>query len=232
MHKQGMYLGAAVEVLGRIGRPMHYESITRAAIALGILDSTSKSPEIAMSSLLSEDIKSNTRTVFAKVRPGVYRLASQRTRSSQLVESACLGVTAIMNRSNLPTPKRVLQKAVFLTGRVLDVAGTDNTIVFADTRATKEISFDLAELGGSFGKGDYCDGKQYCLDSEPSTAKLANRLNISNAMVATSVALFLLDLALDVVHTDGLLVVRAKDAVSSIQLPIASRTVRGQTDAA
>ena len=47
-HKQGMYLGAAAEVLGRIGRPMHYESITRAAIALGILDSTSKSPGVAM----------------------------------------------------------------------------------------------------------------------------------------------------------------------------------------
>ena len=132
-----------------------------------------------------------------------------------------------MNRSNLPTPKRVLQKAVFLTGRVLDVASTDKTIVFGDTRATKEISFDLAGLGESFVKGAYCEGKRYCLDSVPSTAKLANRLAISNATVATSVALFLLDLALDVVHTDGLLVVRAKDAVSSIQLPIAPNSVTG-----
>src|SRR4051812_25518903 len=66
---------AAVEVLRRIGRPLHYKKITEVAIERNMLSHVGKTPEVTMSSRLATMVKRDRgEAPIIKVKPGVFGL--------------------------------------------------------------------------------------------------------------------------------------------------------------
>lgn len=75
---------AAVEVLRRSGRPLHYKKITEIAVREELLSHVGKTPHVTMGDRLEREIKKNEDTVINQMRPGVFKLdedyAEQLTR--------------------------------------------------------------------------------------------------------------------------------------------------------
>lgn len=68
------YEPAAFEVLARLGKPMHYETIAVAALNLGLVKTTAQHPSIIFSTLLSRLAIHNASGPFIKTGRGVYGL--------------------------------------------------------------------------------------------------------------------------------------------------------------
>ncbi len=65
---------AAIEVLYRAGRPLHYKKITEAAIQEELLSHIGRTPETTMSERLDQEVKKKNDSPVVNVRPGVFKL--------------------------------------------------------------------------------------------------------------------------------------------------------------
>lgn len=68
---------AAVEVLRRTGRPLHFKKITEVAIRDELLSHVGKTPEVTMESLLDKEVKKDDSSWIVMTRPGVYMLKEE-----------------------------------------------------------------------------------------------------------------------------------------------------------
>lgn len=68
------FFEAAVEVLRRSGRPLHYKKITEVAINEDLLSHVGKSPQATMSDRLEREVRKNNGSPIDQTRPGVYKL--------------------------------------------------------------------------------------------------------------------------------------------------------------
>lgn len=68
------FFEAAVEVLRRTGRPLHYKKITEVAVRDELLSHVGKAPDQTMSSRLTQEIKRQGKSVIIETRPGVYSI--------------------------------------------------------------------------------------------------------------------------------------------------------------
>lgn len=76
-HKPLSFADAAVKILETSGVPLHYRIITQKALDQALIQTTGKTPENTLSSVLSVDIKQNShQSRFVRVRPGVFGLSS------------------------------------------------------------------------------------------------------------------------------------------------------------
>lgn len=67
---------AAIEVLFRAGRPLHYKKITEAAIQEELLSHIGRTPEDTMGERLTQEAKKQADPAVEIVRPGVYKLSA------------------------------------------------------------------------------------------------------------------------------------------------------------
>ncbi|MBA2665186.1 MAG: restriction endonuclease [Bradymonadaceae bacterium] len=68
---------AAIEVLLKAGRPLHYKKITEAAIQENLLSHVGKTPEVTMGERLNQEIKKQEDSPVVSVRPGVFMLREE-----------------------------------------------------------------------------------------------------------------------------------------------------------
>jgi hypothetical protein len=68
------FFEAAVEVLRRSGRPLHYKKITEIAISEDLLSHVGKTPQATMSDRLEREVRKNNGSPIDQTRPGVYKL--------------------------------------------------------------------------------------------------------------------------------------------------------------
>ena len=150
--QQGSYLWCAKAVLMRVGSPMHYESITKYAIDVGLLDTEGQTPEIAMSSILSGDIRSNPRSPFRKTGAGVYSLRDDVGIGGDHDFTPGLLGLAVRLREALaaPSDEWVLKKAQFLLRLVLEALRHVPVARVIGQRGDVRLALhDLADLASS-----------------------------------------------------------------------------------
>lgn len=68
------FFEAAVEVLRRTGRPLHYKKITEMAVRDELLSHVGKSPDETMSTRLTQEVRRHGESVIVETRPGVYTI--------------------------------------------------------------------------------------------------------------------------------------------------------------
>ncbi len=68
---------AAIEVLLKAGRPLHFKKITEAALQDNLLSHIGKTPEVTMSERLNQEVKRQENSPVVCVRPGVYMLREE-----------------------------------------------------------------------------------------------------------------------------------------------------------
>ena len=76
---------AAVEVLRRTGRPLHYKKITEIAVRENLLSHVGKSPGETMNDRLEKEVKKNDGSVIDQKRPGVFQLLDEEG-AEELIE--------------------------------------------------------------------------------------------------------------------------------------------------
>ena len=222
---QGQYLSAAYAVLLKAGRSMHYTQIASVGKHLGILQSESSSLDIIMSSLLSEDIRTNLDSLFVKERPGIYALSLRGLVGSPERELRYSDASALLDdlhaRTGITERNELLNKALYLTGRTLDMAGSRGVIIYRTLDQHQCIEINIPELVKEFGKhaDELAMGVVYEVPQILRRSKqTAFRLALEDPSFAIPVSLFLLDLAIDLVGTQTLLVIES--ANSSIKIPV------------
>lgn len=223
---QGRYLSAAQTVLARLDQPMHYENITEIALKLGLLSSANKTPEIAMSSILSADIRTNSSSVFAKERPGVYRLINPRPTAEEAGERQqhTIGqmIKGIQAKSHISHGAMIVKKAIYLAGRTLDAADDDHIASYSNSKGNRSISIDVVALIGELNIALSEQLRDTSVRSTKQFAKsierLRHRLQVDDARIVLGFSLFLLDLALDTIDTDGLLIVNSPNATIKLSV--------------
>ena len=223
--RQGQYLSAAFVVLSKAGRSMHYTQIASVSQRLGILQSDSSSLNIIMSSLLSEDIRTNPDSLFVKERPGVYALSLRGLVGPSEVEPRYSDASALLDalhaRTGITDRNELLNKALYLTGRTLDMAGRQGMTTYRTLDRHHNIEINMPELVKEFAK--HADALAMALVWEfPRTLRVAKhtacRLALEDPSLAIPVALFLLELAIDLVGGETVLVIES--ANSSIRVPV------------
>jgi len=65
---------AAVEVLRRTGRPLHYKKITEIAVREDLLSHVGKTPEVTMNDRLEKEVRKDGDVHLERTRPGVFKL--------------------------------------------------------------------------------------------------------------------------------------------------------------
>lgn len=74
------FKSAAIEILRRVGQPMHVNDITRLAIEQGVLETEGATPSQSMSAQLSTDVRLKKKSSdFIKTGPSIYNLNQQKT---------------------------------------------------------------------------------------------------------------------------------------------------------
>ena len=76
---------AAVEVLRRTGRPLHYKKITEIAVRENLLSHVGKTPGETMNDRLEKEVKKNDGSVIDQKRPGVFQLLDEEG-AEELIE--------------------------------------------------------------------------------------------------------------------------------------------------
>ena len=212
-YPHGQFLTAAYEILTQAGTSMHYSQITAAALQLGILKSNSKTAAIAMSSLLSQDIRKNPKSNFLRKRPGVYALseipevASRRPTSE--TSSRATFLERLKYRTSLANTSLVLNKALYLANRTIDIAGPMKSLTYRSLSGSSSIDIQLPDLVKECITEKYCGnvgiGDDTNLHRISRLNQVATRLALKDYRVAVQVALFLLDLALDLSGQDDVI---------------------------
>jgi len=79
------FLQAAEHILRTANAPLHYEEITRRALAQGLIATAGKTPAATLNAQIAVDIKVNgTDSRFVRVQPGVYALREWNLPEAQL----------------------------------------------------------------------------------------------------------------------------------------------------
>ena len=214
---QGQFLSAAYNVLSRAGRSMHYTQITSVAVQLGLLNSGNENAEIAMSSLLSQDIRTNQDSLFAKKRPGVYMIADSSVTTSHCTteDHAFQEVPfdQLRDRTGLSGTFEVFNKALYLTVRTLDISANSRKVVYRSVNGNQFIEFRVSDLVDEFHRDNAGSALPTRVvqrrDIIVRSLAIASRLSIGNPQIGIRIALFLLDLAMDVVGQGRLLVIES-----------------------
>lgn len=117
------YLEAAREVLRRYGKRMHYTSIARAAIRLGLLRTASQNPSLQMSVVISSDIQNNIKSDFRRIRRGVFELSEHSNAHTQLEGYEMLGrrIGDLATQLSIPDGVGVLKRALRVARECEDV---------------------------------------------------------------------------------------------------------------
>ena len=90
------FLEAAVEVLRREGKPLHFKELTRLAIKFDLLSVVGREPDAMMQTRLQAEVRRPT-SELVRTSPGVFGLRSYPARSSR--ESSGKAETAPSARS-------------------------------------------------------------------------------------------------------------------------------------
>ena len=226
--RQSQFLLAAYEVLSKAGRSMHYTQITSVALRLGILQSPGHNLEISMSSLLSEDIRANPNSRFVKERPGIYALSTHQSagQSDSKVKRPDLRTPLgpLHDRTGLPHPTGLINKALYLMGRTLDIAGSQGFSVYRNFERNQYIEIRVPDLVNEFVKQNDQLAMAWVGSLSPAalqrSQQIACRLCVQDPRLAVQMSLFLLDLATDLVEHGNLLVIES--STSSIKLAVKS----------
>ena len=223
---KNQFLKAAYEVLSRAHRPMHYTQIASVGRHLGVLQSYSASIEIAMSSMLSSDIRTNPDSRFARERPGVYTLSPKG-----LVGSASAGllgpslssyVDHLQVRAGLSNLTLTVNRALYLTRRTIDIAGPKGVLLYISTDRTQSIEINTRDLLSEF--ASKCDTYETVLFNAGSQAivmrakRLADHFGVEDLSIVVRISLFLLELAIDLVGTEHVLLMQSE--TSSAKIPV------------
>ena len=141
MNEPSSYLEAALAVLRAHGKPMHYESIAGIAVKLGYLETTSPNCDIAMSSVMSKDIRENPSSHFAKAGRGIYKLKPSGLRCLSVPEEYNKRVRNLQYGLKAKRSLTVLRKGLFILQQARKRAEECRTVV---------LSYD-----GTFAKVDF-----------------------------------------------------------------------------
>src|SRR4051794_17105859 len=68
------FLEAALEVLKREGKPLHYKELTERAMGKKLLTFVGRTPEVTMQTQLTAAVKKAPGSPFVRVKPGVFGL--------------------------------------------------------------------------------------------------------------------------------------------------------------
>ena len=68
------FLEAALEILKREGKPLHYKELTERAMAKKLLTFVGRTPEVTMQTQLTAAVKKAPGNPFVRVKPGVFGL--------------------------------------------------------------------------------------------------------------------------------------------------------------
>src|SRR5689334_3172835 len=68
------FLEAALEILRREGRPLHYKELTERAMGKKLLTFVGRTPEVTMQTQLTAAVKKAPGNPFVRVKPGVFGL--------------------------------------------------------------------------------------------------------------------------------------------------------------
>src|SRR6478735_6239686 len=68
------FLEAALEILRREGRPLHYKDLTERAMGKKLLTFVGRTPEVTMQTQLTAAVKKTPGNPFVRVKPGVFGL--------------------------------------------------------------------------------------------------------------------------------------------------------------
>src|SRR5438132_4321269 len=68
------FLEAALEILRREGRSLHYKELTERALAKKVLTFVGRTPEVTMQTQLTAAVKKAPGNPFVRVKPGVFGL--------------------------------------------------------------------------------------------------------------------------------------------------------------
>lgn len=101
---------AAVEVLRRTGRPLHYKKITEVAIRDDLLSHVGKTPEETMESRLDQEAKKENQAWIEMTRPGVYKLRDGV--ADELEQKAKKNGKAVDKKKPKRKPKKRIAKKV------------------------------------------------------------------------------------------------------------------------
>ena len=141
MSGSSSYINAAHSVLWMHRKPMHYQAITTLALKLGLLETTSSNCEVAMSSILSKDIRENSLSFFAKVSPGIYKLKSSSHSSFPVPKRYATQIRNLQSQLGAINRKVVLRKALFLLQQSCTQAKYARAITLKHAGKSVEIDF-------------------------------------------------------------------------------------------
>ena len=209
---------------------MHYTQIASVALQLELLEPKSKSVEVSMSSLISKDIRCNPNSPFVKKHPGVYTLVPRNNAHLQTVSYETIfqpiKIENLQKRTGIADTTRVAHKALYLAGRSLDMIGATGLLTYESVDGGQEIGVNISELEKSFSESQNHRGAKWSDYSDTRVAqeskRLAQRLSYDDSRIALSLALFLLDLALDLVGQDGVVVIKSDYSSTRISVKSAS----------
>src|ERR1044071_6091783 len=68
------FLEAALDILKREGRPLHYKELTERAMTKKLLTFVGRTPEVTMQTQLTAAVKKAPGAPFVRVKPGVFGL--------------------------------------------------------------------------------------------------------------------------------------------------------------
>ena len=137
------FLNSAKALLSRTGKPMHYETITNLALKLGVLESSSRTPEVIMSSTLSREAAKHPQSDIKKVRPGVYELLPGASISPEIGDSHCLGarVHALLGKLTCVNELAILRRAFYILRQCSSVAGPPGKFKLGDGITDVDLDF-------------------------------------------------------------------------------------------
>ena len=178
-----------------------------------------------MSSVLSEDIRTNPDSLFVRERPGVYALSLRGLVGSPDREPRSSDGSPYLDdlhaRTGITERSELINKALYLAGRTLDMAGSRGVILYRTLDQHQSIEIDIPGLVEEFGK-QADEPAMAAVYEVPQTLRKAKqtayRLALDNPFFAIRVSLFLLELAIDLVGSETVLVIESSN--SSIKVPV------------
>lgn len=220
------FLSAAKELLSRTGKPMHYGTITDLALKLGVLESSSRNPEVIMSSTLSREAANHPQSAIKKVRPGVYELLPAALVNQEIGESHCLGVRIhrLIPRLKCADELNVLRRAFHILRKCLSVTNSIGRFKLGD--GISEVELDLLDPLTIRTKRDELIGQR---NGPPHTVRLDRtliqaaeeirmHLRLDNLEAVVDLAVSLAEIA-SCLHSDGFII--AVGRVDSVMIRVA-----------
>jgi len=78
---------AAIKVLRKSNKPLHYQDITKLSIEQNLIETSGITPEATMNAQITSDIKiKKEKSAFIRVKPGIFQINSKYTTKTQKQE--------------------------------------------------------------------------------------------------------------------------------------------------